>query len=140
MQELFYKSGIIMLPLLVLSVLGLAFFLHRISLFYFTKHYGLPQLRNFIDSSQQTINHIWLIASIAPLFGLLGTVLGIIKCFQAIGTSRPDMQVISLGLSEALITTAAGLFISIPCQIAAHILQHKLDNIEKKHVEENKNG
>ena len=132
MQEIFSKGGIIMWPLLALSVTALAIVLHRIVMLYMIDGRKVNCMQDFIDSNQQAINHVWLIASVAPLFGLLGTVLGIIKCFQALGAGRPDIQIVSFGLSEALITTAAGLFISIPCQIMAHLLQQRLDSIEKK--------
>ncbi|MFQ5647398.1 MAG: MotA/TolQ/ExbB proton channel family protein [bacterium] len=55
------------------------------------------------------------IAGITPLLGLLGTVTGMIKAFatlSAVGAGNP--QVLSGGISEALITTAAGLFVAIP--------------------------
>ena len=46
--------------------------------------------------------------------------------------AQPDPQILSLGLSEALFTTAVGLFISVPCQILGHILQQQLDRFVKK--------
>lgn len=56
------------------------------------------------------------IATISPLLGLLGTVLGMIKAFNEIATSdamgRPEL--LAAGISEALITTAAGLTVAIP--------------------------
>jgi biopolymer transport protein ExbB len=59
------------------------------------------------------------VANIAPLFGFLGTVTGMINAFDAIakaGGMRPD--VVASGIAEALITTAAGLFIGIPAMVA----------------------
>jgi biopolymer transport protein ExbB len=58
-------------------------------------------------------------ANIAPLLGFLGTVTGMIKSFDALaeaGLSNPGL--VAKGIMEALITTAAGLFIAIPVQIA----------------------
>ena len=58
------------------------------------------------------------IAGIAPLLGLLGTVLGMIKAFTVIaqeGTGRPEL--LSAGISEALITTVVGLSIGIPALV-----------------------
>ncbi len=55
------------------------------------------------------------IVSIAPLLGLLGTVMGMIKCFNVIsmeGLGNP--ATLAVGISEALITTAAGLSVAIP--------------------------
>ncbi len=62
------------------------------------------------------LNTLGTIASIAPLIGLLGTVIGMIKVFTAITASGVgDPTVLSGGISEALITTAAGLSVGIPC-------------------------
>jgi len=62
------------------------------------------------------LNTLGTIASITPLIGLLGTVIGMIKVFTAITASGVgDPTVLSGGISEALITTAAGLTVGIPC-------------------------
>lgn len=63
---------------------------------------------------------IWLAtsANVSPMFGFLGTVTGMIKSFDAlakVGLSNPGL--VAAGISEALITTAFGLFIAIPSQI-----------------------
>jgi biopolymer transport protein ExbB/TolQ len=60
------------------------------------------------------------IGSIAPFVGLLGTVVGIIKAFKAISTSAgaAGPEVVSGGISEALLTTAAGLAVAIPAVLA----------------------
>jgi len=61
------------------------------------------------------------IATVSPLLGLLGTVLGMIQAFDALSSadaeSRPD-TLIAAGISEALLTTAAGLSVAIPALIA----------------------
>jgi biopolymer transport protein ExbB len=59
------------------------------------------------------------VANVAPLLGFLGTVTGMIRSFDALaeqGLSNP--AAVASGISEALITTAAGLFIAIPVQLA----------------------
>ena len=70
------------------------------------------------------------IVAIAPLLGLLGTVLGMIKIFDVIalqGTGNPEA--LSSGIAEALLTTAAGLVVSIPAQIFYFIARAKADAI-----------
>ncbi|MCA9774031.1 MAG: MotA/TolQ/ExbB proton channel family protein [Myxococcales bacterium] len=70
------------------------------------------------------------VAAIAPLMGLLGTVLGMIKVFDAIsvhGVGNP--AVLSTGISEALITTVAGLVIAIPSLVAYRYLISKADRL-----------
>lgn len=62
------------------------------------------------------LNTLGTIASVTPLIGLLGTVIGMIKVFTAITANGVgDPTVLSGGISEALITTAAGLSVGIPC-------------------------
>lgn len=61
-----------------------------------------------------------LIVTIAPLIGLLGTVLGMIDAFQALETSggQADPAVLAGGIWEALLTTAAGMAVAIPAAAA----------------------
>lgn len=64
---------------------------------------------------ERNLTTLGTIASITPLLGLLGTVIGMIKVFSAINSSGVgDAQVLAGGISEALITTAAGLAVGIP--------------------------
>jgi len=69
-----------------------------------------------IDEISQRIKPLLVISNISPLLGLLGTVFGIIKAFNVVaaeaGLGRADL--LASGISEALITTAAGLLIAIP--------------------------
>ena len=70
------------------------------------------------------------IATIAPLLGLLGTVTGMIKVFQTlsiVGVSQA--QDLSGGISEALLTTAAGLTVAIPTIIVFHLFENKVEKI-----------
>jgi biopolymer transport protein ExbB len=68
------------------------------------------------------------IAAIAPLLGLLGTILGMIKVFNVIETlGVGQAKALSGGISEALITTAAGLLIGIPVLIAYNFFNHRAE-------------
>lgn len=58
------------------------------------------------------------VGNIAPLFGFAGTVTGMINTFRMIAIKGSDVEFISIGISEALITTATGLLIAIPAFIA----------------------
>jgi biopolymer transport protein ExbB len=80
---------------------------------------------------EDKLNLIATIAQITPLMGLLGTVLGFIKIFselQASGTLA-TMQVLSGGIWEALICTAAGLAVAIPCYAAYNYLVSRVNAI-----------
>ncbi len=78
-------------------------------------------------SIERYIDILGIIATVSPLLGLLGTVSGMIASFHAIGTQGPESQMLANGISEALITTAAGLSIAIPVYIGYRILVARSD-------------
>ncbi|NNE08756.1 MAG: MotA/TolQ/ExbB proton channel family protein [Gemmatimonadetes bacterium] len=70
------------------------------------------------------------IAGIAPLLGLLGTVVGMIRVFRVIASvGVGDANALSAGISEALITTAVGLSIAIPALAAYHFFSSRIEEI-----------
>jgi biopolymer transport protein ExbB len=78
-------------------------------------------------------SNIWvleLIAASAPLFGLLGTVLGMIVAFQGVGqgVGGADTALLAAGIWEALLTTAFGLAVALPFSILAAIFNNAVDN------------
>ena len=72
-----------------------------------------------------------LIATIAPLLGLLGTVLGMIAAFQALqdAGSRADPADLAGGIWEALLTTAAGMAVAIPASMALTWFESIVDRL-----------
>lgn len=83
-----------------------------------------------IHGLERYLNVLGIIASIAPLLGLLGTVIGMIKVFMAImlqGTG--NAAVLAGGISEALITTAAGLTVAIPALIFHRFFERRVDSL-----------
>ncbi len=74
---------------------------------------------------------IKIIAVVAPLFGLLGTVTGMIQTFQAITLfGAGDPQTMAGGISQALVTTVLGLVVAIPCVFAHWLVSNKAKSIE----------
>lgn len=68
----------------------------------------------------------------APFLGLLGTVIGIVKSFYQLGqgdAAAQGIQGMSGGISEALVSTAVGLFVAIPAVIANNYLRSRVDKI-----------
>lgn len=83
----------------------------------------IPRLERFLST-------LAVLASIAPLLGLLGTVTGMINTFQMItfhGTSDPRMM--SGGISEALVTTMAGLGVAIPIMLSHSLLSRRVETV-----------
>lgn len=83
-----------------------------------------------IRQLDRNLRGLAVIGNIAPLLGLLGTVTGMIRVFMKIQElgGRVDAQVLAGGIWEALITTAAGLFVAIPTLVAYHYFEGRVDN------------
>ena len=83
-----------------------------------------------VHELERYLNTLGTVAAITPLLGLLGTVIGMIKVFTAIrleGTG--NAAVLAGGISEALITTAAGLTVAIPSLFFYRFFQRKVDEL-----------
>ncbi|WP_019519663.1 MotA/TolQ/ExbB proton channel family protein [Faucicola boevrei] len=102
------------------------------------RHYGLESMSMHMENRasvqihklEKNINMLGTIGAIAPLLGLLGTVLGIITSFLAITEgSMQDPAMLAAGVSQALITTAGGMFVAIPAVIAYRFYQRRIVDI-----------
>jgi biopolymer transport protein TolQ len=100
---------------------------------------GLPRNQVALERAAQTASSealtamesrmTWLatIAAIAPFIGLFGTVMGIIDAFHGLGTAgAATLRAVAPGISEALITTAAGLVVAIPAVVGYNQLTARL--------------
>jgi biopolymer transport protein ExbB len=86
--------------------------------------------RHVVHELERYLNTLGTIAGISPLLGLLGTVTGIIKAFNAISVGgMGDPRLLSGGISEALVSTAAGLCVAIPSLIGYRYLRGRVDRI-----------
>ena len=86
--------------------------------------------RHVVHELERFLNALGTIAGVSPLLGLLGTVGGIIKAFNAITAGGVgDPRMLSGGIAQALITTAAGLCVAIPSLIAYRYLRGRVDRI-----------
>ncbi len=86
--------------------------------------------RHVAHDLERFLNTLGTIASISPLLGLLGTVIGMIKVFTVITSMGVgDPSVLSEGISEALITTAAGLSVAIPSLMFHRFFRGKIDGL-----------
>ena len=86
--------------------------------------------RHVVHELERFINALGTIASMSPLLGLLGTVSGMIRTFNDItdqGVGNP--QILAGGISEALVSTAAGLVVAIPAVIAYRFLRSRVESL-----------
>jgi biopolymer transport protein ExbB len=90
-----------------------------------------------LDGLERGLALLSLIATVAPLLGLLGTVLGMIEAFQQMETvgDRIEPAVLAGGIWEALLTTAAGLAVAIPAAVFFTWLQRSVD-VEGQRMED----
>eukprot|EP00913_Durusdinium_trenchii_P006276 g5888.t1 len=101
--------------------------------------FGFLELKSAIEDVGQAqvarlyrmTDGIGLVASVAPMLGLLGTVVGMVSAFDTIalteGPARPDQ--LGGSISQALVTTVLGLIVAIPCTAAFTFLRNRIDTL-----------
>ena len=99
---------------------------------------GRDVLKEAMEEAASVVSHdmeryltsLGIIASISPLIGLLGTVVGMIKVFTALMLEGAgNANVLAGGISQALITTAAGLSVAIPALIFHRFFMRRIDEL-----------
>ncbi len=81
-----------------------------------------------LEPLEKRLNLLTLVGMISPLLGMTGTVTGMIASFGALSVaSESATEAVGTGISEALITTAAGLLIALPALVAHNLLVRRMD-------------
>lgn len=89
--------------------------------------------RELVQNRESRLDLLAAISGIATMFGLLGTVTGMIWSFQAMSAAgRPDPAVLSGGIAQALITTAFGLLVAIPSLSVSNILKLRVKKLANR--------
>ena len=84
------------------------------------------------DAMRRSCRVLSIVASISPLLGLLGTVLGMIKAFMTVAAREEALgrtDLLAAGIYQALVTTATGLAIAIPALVLYYIFVEKVDQL-----------
>lgn len=94
---------------------------------------GIEEIFNSIivmerPAMEKYLNYLGTLGSNAPFVGLLGTVLGIMKAFNDLGVEQ-NASAVMVGIAEALVSTAVGLFVAIPAVIAYNYFQKQVKSI-----------
>jgi len=150
------RGGIIVMVLIGLNIIGFTIMFWKLIVFTIArsqKEKMLQKTLDFVKSNNQDfdkkslqnaldmqiqklefgLSTVKIIASIAPLIGLLGTVVGVLSAFDAIAQQGlGDPSIFSGGISIALITTVAGLIVAIPHYVGYNYFIGLLDSIELK--------
>ena len=88
---------------------------------------------NYIMGVEKGLNTVKIIATISPLLGLLGTVLGVLSAFHVMSeTGLSDPSNFAKGISMALITTVGGMIVAIPHFVGHNYLLGMLDKLETR--------
>ena len=83
-----------------------------------------------MPSLQQNLPILATMTTLGTLLGLFGTVVGMIKSFQALGNAgAPDSAELSKGISEALVNTASGILTAVCSLIGYNFFTNKIDNL-----------
>jgi len=132
-MQLLKEGGVFIYPLLLASVIGAAIIGERLHIFRKITNkplleYDIPE--EVVMKLRSHLSGLHTIVVIAPMLGLLGTVTGLMRCFRLLGNGAGGYQPqeISLGISEALITTAIGLIIAV---VATIFYNYFVDQIDK---------
>jgi len=135
------QGGPIMYLLLLINMVGFAIMFYKFYMFYkiATKDPSIiielskKEIAEHMRKLESGVNTIKIIATISPLLGLLGTVVGILIAFQVIAsTGLNSPENFAQGISMALITTVGGLIVAIPHYIGHSYLLGILDSLETK--------
>lgn len=89
--------------------------------------------RHVVHELERYLNTLGTIATVSPLLGLLGSVTGMIRTFGALTSGvAGDPAALAGGISEALITTAAGLMVAIPALVGYRYLRGRVETLAVK--------
>ncbi len=85
------------------------------------------------ERREKSLSYLATISNIAPFLGVLGTVIGIINAFTAIGKmGSAELSVVAPAISEALIATALGISVAIPSSIGYNLFQYQVEILAQK--------
>ena len=88
------------------------------------------EVKQIAHELERYLSTLGSMAAITPLLGLLGTVIGMIKVFSAIqAAGLGEASLLAGGISEALVTTAAGLGVAIPALVMHRFLSRRVDEL-----------
>lgn len=105
-------------------------------------HYGSPlEKRELAEKAVEwhvsrmgkSLTAIATIGSISPFIGLFGTVVGVIRAFRDLSMyAGAGPSVVAMGIAEALVNTAAGLFVAVPAIVAYNYFAHKMNDFSSE--------
>ncbi|MDO8802963.1 MAG: MotA/TolQ/ExbB proton channel family protein [Elusimicrobiota bacterium] len=105
-------------------------------------HYGSPLEKRelaekavewHVSRMNKSLTALATIGSISPFIGLFGTVIGVIRAFRDLSMyAGAGPSVVAMGIAEALVNTAAGLFVAVPAIVAYNYFAHKSNDFSSE--------
>ncbi len=105
-------------------------------------HYGSPLEKRelaekavewYVSRMGKSLTAIATIGSVSPFIGLFGTVIGVIRAFRDLSMyAGAGPSVVAMGIAEALVNTAAGLFVAVPAIVAYNYFAHKVNDFSSE--------
>jgi biopolymer transport protein ExbB len=102
-------------------------------------NYNSPSeiIKEAIEETGRAVNHrlerylstLGTIATVAPVLGLFGTIIGMVELFSSFTSSGHDVAIFARGISIALYNTAGGIVVAVPAMIAYRFFRSKIDNL-----------
>ncbi len=135
MRQLIELGGASMVAILLVSVVMLAIIIIKIIQFFKNGYWTLDNpTANDLIRAASGLKWIEIASIIAPLLGLLGTVLGMISAFQALESAggSPEIETLASGIWKALSTTAAGMVVAIIATIFLGLFDSALERMQVK--------
>ena len=94
-------------------------------------------IKEAIEETGRAVNHklerylstLATTATVAPLLGLFGTIIGMVELFGSFTSSGHDVAIFARGISIALYNTAGGIVVAVPAMIAYRFFRSKIDNL-----------
>jgi biopolymer transport protein ExbB len=94
-------------------------------------------IKEAIEETGRAVNHklerylstLGTIATVAPLLGLFGTIIGMVELFSSFTSGGNDVAVFARGISIALYNTAGGIVVAVPAMIAYRFFRAKIDTL-----------
>lgn len=135
LSELLQLGGMSMIAIFAVSIFAFAIVLGKLVQFTTRKYWTISDAnRQDIIAAQSWLKGLEIASVIAPLLGLLGTVIGMISAFQALESAggSPEISVLAGGIWQALSTTAAGMVVSIFATVFLGLFDSAIENMDNK--------
>ena len=125
---LFQRGGVVLVVIMLLSTAGWFIGLRAFSAL---RSVSVKD-RKVLNKVETSFRMVGAFAAVAPLLGLLGTVRGMMGAFGAIESFGVlDASIVSAGVSEALITTEAGLIVALPLLLISFYGIHRIESLRR---------